>query len=110
MLAYTSFSRLLGPAPDSLDVEAAFQLPPIRQGNVKQDNPIAGHHEFYRSLILSDGRFAGFVENGTHAGMRHRRFNLDACAADRIAIGASQFQRNCRNPDLRWLWRYLVLD
>jgi len=62
---------------DAPHIELPFQLSPVGQCDMQEDNPISGHRKFQVSLVAARFCFFHLREHGTHAGMGHVGFNRD---------------------------------
>lgn len=96
--------------PDALYIELSFQLSPIRERDMKEDDPITRHRELQLTVVAARARFFCDRELRTHARVRHIRLHGNVRARDRLARGVGQLQRNHCRADPRRLRRDFMLN
>jgi hypothetical protein len=100
----------LNAGSDAPHVDLSFHFLPVRQRDIKEDNPITRHRKLQLNLVATRLCFSRLSEQGTHPRMRHVRLNCYVRPGEKFAGGIGQLQIDRDGTDPRRLRRNLVLN
>lgn len=90
-------------------IELALQRLPAGQPHMQKNNPVSSHSEVQTGLVLARCGFGGVLKHGSHARVRHVRFQRDVSSGSWFAFAVDQLQTDSNWPDLRRVRRDGVL-
>src|SRR5208282_3230254 len=95
---------------DAPHVDLSFQLLPVGQRDMEEDNPIARHLKLQMSLVAPPLSFFRLREQGAHARVRHVSLNRYVRSRERFAAGIRQLESERNGSGPCGLRRNIVLN
>ena len=95
---------------DAPHVELSFQLLPVGQRDMKEDNPVPRHRKLQLKLIAPMVCFFRLCEPGTHARVRHITLNCNMRAGNWLGGGICQPESEPGGADPCRFWRDIVIN